>query len=317
MLSENIEKLFCCPVCKSKIERSEEQFLCTAYECGKQYPIIDGIPVLINEDSSIFSISDFVSRGKTTLNLRTSQGIRKLFAQTMPSIGKNLSGAENYQKLVELLAEQTSNPKVLVLGGGIVGSGMEPLLEAKYIDLIETDVSFGPRTNLICDAHDIPFKDNSFDAVVVQAVLEHVADPYRCVEEIHRVLTNQGLVYADTPFMQQVHMGRYDFTRFTLLGHRRLFRKFEEVYSGISCGPGMALSWSYQYFLLSFTTSHALRKFIIYFVSMTSFFLKYFDNYLIKKTGATDAASSFYFLGKKSNNILSDRELVKSYKGAF
>ena len=183
--------------------------------------------------------------------------------------------------------------------------------------MVETDVAFGPRTNLICDAHDIPFQDSSFDAVIIQAVLEHVADPYRCVEEIYRVLNDGGYVFADTPFMQQVHMRQYDFTRFTFLGHRRLFRRFEELYSGVSGGPGMAFSWSYQYFLLSFASSPSFRKFIIFFSNLTSFFLKYFDYFLIKKDGAVDAASSFYFIGKKSNLVLSDRELVKQYKGAF
>ena len=80
---------------------------------------------------------------------------------------------------------------------------------------------------LICDANDIPFENGSFDGVVLQAALEHVADPYRCVEETHRVLKEKGLVYAETAFMQQVHGGRYDFTRFTRLGHRRLFRRFD------------------------------------------------------------------------------------------
>ncbi len=84
--------------------------------------------------------------------------------------------------------------------------------------------------------------DESFDGVICQAVLEHVLDPYRCVEEIHRVLRPNGLVYAETPFMQQVHGGTHDFTRFTHLGHRRLFRKFAEVDSGVVCGPGMALA---------------------------------------------------------------------------
>ena len=59
-------------------------------------------------------------------------------------------------------------------------------------------------------------------------------------------------MYAETPFMQQVCVARFDFTRFTHLGHRRLFRWFDEVRSGPVCGPGMALAWSYQYFLLSF-----------------------------------------------------------------
>ena len=92
---------------------------------------------------------------------------------------------------------------------------MDPVVNNPAIELVETDVSFGPRTALICDAHNIPFAEGSFDGVVAQAVLEHVLDPYSCVAEIYRVLKPAGLVYVETPFMQQVHMGRYDFTRFT------------------------------------------------------------------------------------------------------
>ena len=317
MLSEDIEKLFCCPVCKSKIERNGEQFFCVSTKCGKHYPVIDGIPILINEDASVFLISDFVSRRQTTFDLEANKGVKGFLNRIIPDIGKNLASKENCEKFVELLTKESSKPKVLVLGSGIIGSGLESLLEIESIDLVETDVALGPRIKLICDAHDIPFANDSFDAVIVQAVLEHVADPNKCAGEIYRVVNNEGLVYADTPFMQQVHLREYDFTRFTFLGHRRLFRGFEELYSGISCGPGMALSWSYQYFLLSFTTSSILRKFIVFFASMTSFFLKYFDYYLIKKTGSIDAASSFYFIGRKGKHILSDRELIKKYKGAF
>jgi SAM-dependent methyltransferase len=185
------------------------------------------------------------------------------------------------------------------------------------IELVDSDVTFGPRTKLVFDAHSIPFEDNSFDGVIVQAVLEHVVDPWRCVEEIHRVLKEDGLVYAETPFMQQVHLGRYDFTRFTHLGHRRLFRKFEEIESGAVCGPAMALAWSYRYFLLSFTTSSFLRRLIEAFARLTSFFLTYLDYLLIDKPGTLDAASGYYFIGKKSDLVLPDKSLIKLYKGLF
>lgn len=194
---------------------------------------------------------------------------------------------------------------------------MGPLAQNGSLELVDTDVSFGPRTMLICDAHDIPFQDESFDGVIAQAVLEHVVDPYRCVEEMHRVLKKDGLVYAETPFMQQVHLGRYDFTRFTHLGHRRLFRRFEEIDSGAVCGPGMALAWSYQYFLLSFAKLKILRALIRAFASLTSFYLKYFDYFLIDTAGGLDAASGYYFMGRKSDHSLSDRELLTLYKGAM
>lgn len=321
-LSLPVQDLLRCPICKAKLERLNEEFLCANSQCSAYFPIIDGIPVLINENTSVFSIDDFVSRKNTTLNLRTESGIKKILRQVVPSIGgkavsKNIKGKRNYEKLANLLAGQSKAPKVLVVGGSIAGHGMESLLASPSIEFVESDVSFGPRTTLICDAHDIPFEDGSFDAVIVQAVLEHVVDPYRCVEEIHRVLNDRGLVYAETPFMSQVHMGRYDFTRFTHLGHRRLFRKFEEIDSGPVCGPGMALAWSYQYFLMSFTKSKVLRKLILAFANLTSFYLKYFDYYLIDKAGAFDSAFGFYFLGKKSDRILSDRELLTLYRGAL
>src|SRR5262249_2087721 len=155
----------------------------------------------------------------------------------------------------------------------------------------ETDLLFGPRTALVCDAHDIPFQNDSFDGVIIQAVLEHVVDPHRCVAEIHRVLKPSGIVYAETPFMQQVHEGRYDFTRFTHLGHRYLFKAFAEIDSGAACGPGMALAWSYNYFLLSLSSSPQVRNLLRLFGRFTSFYLRFIDSYLAKRPGVFDAAS--------------------------
>jgi SAM-dependent methyltransferase len=215
-----------------------------------------------------------------------------------------------------LLLGESASPRVLVIGASILGEGMQSLAETATIELVETDASFGPRTQLICDAHDIPFADESFDGVIAQAVLEHVVDPYRCCAEIHRVLKKRGLIYAETPFIQQVHGGRYDFTRFTHLGHRRLFRRFEEIDGGAVSGPGTALAWSYQYFLLSFTAVPRLRSLIRLFTRLTAFYLKYVDYFLIDTSGTLDAASGYYFLGRKAEQVLPDRELIKLYRGA-
>ena len=129
------------------------------------------------------------------------------------------------------------------------------------------------------------------------------------------VLKEGGVVYVETPFMQQVHAGRYDFTRFTHLGHRRLFRRFEEIESGVVGGPAMALSWSIQYFLYSAVSSRQARRVVTVATRLLLFWLKYLDFYLNKKPGALDAASGYYFLGRRSNHTLSDRDLVKLYRG--
>jgi uncharacterized protein YbaR (Trm112 family) len=313
-ISQSIQELLCCPICHAKLKQAEDQFECTNSECATHFPIIDGVPVLLNEQSSVYSIDDSISHSKTTLSKISENKLKKTILDLLPTIGKNIKGKANYRRMSQVLLRQSTSPRVLVVGGSILGQGMESLANNTAIDLVESDVSFGIRTMLICDAHDIPFQDGSFDGVILQAVLEHVVDPYRCCEEIHRVLKKQGVVYAETPFMQQVHGGRYDFTRFTYLGHRRLFRRFEEIDSGAVCGPGMALAWSYQYFLLSFTTSRILRAILLVFARLTSFYLKYFDYYLISKPSALDAASGYYFMGRKSEQVLSDQDLIKFYK---
>lgn len=327
----------CCPVCRSPLEfkdgltgnkrvketekvltesssKSEDpEFKCQNPKCANSFPIINGIPILINESKSVFTVDDYIKNRETTFHNKSKT--KKRLNNLIPQNSENLKARENLDIFKDLLLKNSEKPKVLVIGGSILGNGMENLSSDPAIELIESDVSFGPRTQIIMDAHDIPFDDKSFDGVVVQAVLEHVVDPYKCVKEIHRVLKDNGLVYAETPFMQQIHMGRYDFTRFTHLGHRRLFRDFDEISSGATGGSAMALAWSYQYFLLSFAESGSSRDFLKGFARITSFWLKYLDKFLINKPGAMDAAFGYYFLGMKSKNTLSDRKLIQLYQG--
>jgi hypothetical protein len=51
------------------------------------------------------------------------------------------------------------------------------------------------------------------------------------------------------------------------------------------------------------------------FARLTAFWLKYLDRFLINKAGSFDAASAYYFLGRKSNETLSDRDLLGQYRG--
>ena len=306
-----------CPICHSGLDSSGYKLICQNDDCHAEFPVVDGVPVLINESRSLFSISDFVKHDDTFFKAPDS----KLFAigmkilEHLPSINGSIGTRERYTKMAEMLLKETPNPVVLIVGGSIIGYGMEEFLKNPAIRFVETDISFGPRTQMICDSHDIPFPDGTFDGVVAQAVLEHVVDPYRCVEEIHRVLKSTGIVYAETPFMQQVHGGRYDFLRFTYLGYRRLFRRFEEIDSGVACGPGMALAWSWTYFALSIATSRLGRAIAYSVTSLTSFWLKYFDKYLVNKPGAFDAASGYFLMARRSDEILSDRDLINLYKG--
>jgi SAM-dependent methyltransferase len=141
-----------------------------------------------------------------------------------------------------------NNPRILIVGGGELGSGMDDFYSVLKENIVSFDIYDSVNVQFVADAHMIPFRNDIFDMIIIQAVLEHVLDPHKVVSEITRVLKLQGIVYAETPFMQQVHEGPYDFTRFTESGHRFLFRSYNLISSGYISGVGSALLWSLDFF---------------------------------------------------------------------
>lgn len=49
------------------------------------------------------------------------------------------------------------------------------------------------------DAHDLPFEDNSFDVVTCQTLLIHVKKPFSVLQEMKRVVKNDGIVICSEP----------------------------------------------------------------------------------------------------------------------
>ena len=314
--SDTTRALVRCPRCRAALSSEGEELICVDGACAGRFPVVGGIPVLINEDNSVFCLADFEAKQETTVAFDRPPVV-KLLSRLVPSLNGNVRAEENIQRFERLLLGVSDAPRLLVLGCRDVGKGMADIVANPRIDCVNTDVTASHRTEVVVDAHDIPFADGSFDGVIIQTVLEHVADPYRCVAEIVRVLKPGGVVYAETSFIQQIHMRQYDFTRFTHLGHRRLFRAFDEVESGAVSGPGMALAWSYQYFMLSFAHTDFARNAIKVFTRLTAFPLKYFDHRLVQNDAALDGSAVVYFLGRKAEQALTDRELLALYRGGF
>ncbi|XCN74207.1 MAG: class I SAM-dependent methyltransferase [Candidatus Electrothrix aestuarii] len=318
----DIRERIICPICQHHTTYSTTSVRCMNVECETEFPVTGGIPILINESESLFTIEKFLTHQQkkyqaiTTKNSATTkvkQFAKRMRGMLQPSLSLNLSYKRNFNMLNRLLSHQ-KNPKILIIGGAIITSGTE-MLFAPERTIVESDIYIGPRTQVIIDAHHIPFEDETFDLVIFQAVLEHVLDPPQCVAEAHRVLKNDGIIFATTPFMQQVHMKAYDFTRYTQLGHRRLFRAFEQMDSGVIAGTGVALGWSIRYFLNSLTTNKYARSSLLLIASWLFFWLKYIDYITYKNKATINGASGFYFIGKKSICILDDKELIKMYRG--
>jgi hypothetical protein len=138
-----------------------------------------------------------------------------------------------------------------------------------------------------------------------------VLEPERAVAEIHRVLRPDGLVYAETPFLQPVHAGAYDFTRYTSSGHRKLFGGFEQIDAGPVAGPGSQLLASLDHLVRGLARSQLAGR----LARALFFWLRYLDG-LVPTPYAMDDASAYYFLGRRSERRLGPAEIVAYYRGA-
>jgi SAM-dependent methyltransferase len=223
--------------------------------------------------------------------------------------GENRVAPMICQRMLSALKRQSQSATILVIGGGAVGAGASALYEDRDIQLVGTDVYASPNTCLIADAHRLPFKDGVFDAVWVQAVLEHVLEPHVVAGEIRRVLKPGGLVYADTPFLQAVHEGAYDFTRFTLSGQRWLFRHFEQLDAGIVGGPGSSLLWALRYYFRALGLGDTSASIAVF----AFFWLRLLDRFMRKQLSA-DAAVGTYFYGRKAERSLAARDMIDYYR---
>ena len=61
----------------------------------------------------------------------------------------------------------------------------------KNLDYITADI-VSPIADLHFDLHNIPLKENSFDVIFCNHVLEHVEDDHQCMKELYRVMKKGG-----------------------------------------------------------------------------------------------------------------------------
>jgi SAM-dependent methyltransferase len=303
-----------CPACGSALE-GDSPWRCSNDECAYHdaaFVEYNGKPVFIDSAKSIVDAQTLARADGVAANSAVRRSFKRFAIDAMSRLhGTNRVAERNARRITDLMRELPRR-RLLVIGGASVGSGAEALYRNKGVDVIGFDIVPSQWTQFAADAHAIPLAASSVDAVWIQAVLEHVLDPQAVVAEIERVLRPNGLVYADTPFMQQVHLGPYDFTRFTESGHRWLFRNFECIDSGVVYGPGAQLAWSLDYAARAVTRSRKIGT----AVHLAALPLAYVLDRCASPAHSVDGACAVYFLGRKTSAPLTPRDMVNYYKGA-
>ncbi len=112
-----------------------------------------------------------------------------------------------------------------------MGCGTRPYEECFESSLyIGLEINAAPKEALShadvrYDGYRMPFKDNTFDAVLAFEVLEHVFKLDILLKEVRRILKPQGTVLLTVPFLWKEHETPNDFARYSSFGLRFLLEK--------------------------------------------------------------------------------------------
>lgn len=311
MIDSYIKGNLICPICKDKLFQNGIRLECNI-DClyKKDIPQIYGKYILIDPEKSIIDFDNLLkveAQSPIKRNLK-NHNLKRDIKDIL--WGNAKKSKDNFKFISEKLSI-ISKPYILIVGGGTIGDGMDDLYKEHIDNICSFDVFYSDSIDIIADGHQIPFADGVFDLVIIQAVLEHVLEPKIVVEEIYRVLKSDGIVYAETPFLQQVHEGAYDYTRFTELGHINLFNHFKVLKSGYLNGLGTSLLWSIDYISRGVFRSKTIGKMF----KILFFWVRFLD-YLIPSGNNIDGACGLYYIGEKSEKKLKPKEILKFYKGA-
>jgi len=67
-LPARVVSLLACPACGGKLLLDMEGFRCAESKCGQTFPIVNGIPILIDPNSSLFTFDDYLADFRADLH---------------------------------------------------------------------------------------------------------------------------------------------------------------------------------------------------------------------------------------------------------
>lgn len=119
--------------------------------------------------------------------------------------------------------------------------------------VVNLDAIHFPFVDVVNTYPDLPFRDGTFEAVVSQAVFEHLPDPARSVREIYRALKPGGRVLIDTGFLVPLHGDPDHYYNMTASALRGIMRGFEIDEVGVQPyqNPSQGLIMQFEHALKS------------------------------------------------------------------
>jgi SAM-dependent methyltransferase len=100
-----------------------------------------------------------------------------------------------YSRWYQIIGDALRPGKILELGGG---SGS---LKGYFPEAITSDVVFAPWLDAVLDAHELPFRNEALDSIILFDVLHHLKSSFLFFQEVDRVLTTKGRCVMMEPYI--------------------------------------------------------------------------------------------------------------------
>jgi len=115
----------------------------------------------------------------------------------------------------------------------------------KFDHVVEVEYALFRHTDLVADAHDLPFDDEVFSAVIVMNAFEHYREPQKVSTELLRVLKPGGRIHVRTAFLQPLHEAPWHFYNATRYGLEEWFKGFrtDKLHVSDNFCPNYSIAW--------------------------------------------------------------------------
>jgi SAM-dependent methyltransferase len=188
-MNELLSSILVCPNCKKPFSVKEQDF----WRCEN-----DGYVVQLYEKKPIF-----------TSMPETAHVYEKI--ERGPEQGTPWRQA-NWKFLQEQVEGQNKEALILDVGSGH-GDFAQIFTNRNYLSV---DIVPYPEVDLACDLGEVlPFKENTFDMLVLMNVLEHVYHFHKLLDSMFYLLKPGGSLVVAVPLMIKVHQAPFDFFRYT------------------------------------------------------------------------------------------------------
>jgi SAM-dependent methyltransferase len=276
-----------CPVSRQKLIRRGTESLQT--EHGEHsYTVLRGLPMLIADEDVVKKYA------KSSVQMNDEYTVEYLVKQESWFYrlrAHDYRSEASIQARDAIFANAGKASVCVSIGGGPTRA---------HPRLLNLNIGPFPNVDIVADAHQLPYADNSVDAIHCEAVFEHLHTPTAAAAEIFRVLKSRGKAYVCTPFLQTYHGYPSHYQNFTLTGHVALFERagLKILESGTCVGPTFVLRNMVSVFVANYTP-FPINFLLRAIWAVISLVIAPFDILLRKRHDSHIMASTTYLLAEK------------------